>query len=141
MTSDPQPIDVRGVLRASFAQSSDPVPINVRELVEALGRAADVLVRRGWDIDDIGESGVGFLWPPSWVPEELHYDDMESPMTILTVWSSLGVGYVLAGVPALRIYPDLGIDDLVTESFALVEVEAHQWTAPPPREHPSVGTE
>lgn len=139
MTSAPQPIDVRGVLRASFAQSSDPVPFNVRELVEALGRAADVLVRRGWEIDDIDEGGVGFLWPPSWVPEELHYDDMESPMTILTVWSSLGVGYVLAGVPALRTYPDLGIDDLVTESPVLVEVEAHRWTEPPPRRHPVVG--
>ena len=134
MTSAPLPIDVRGVLRASFAQSSDPVPFNVVELVEALGRAADVLVRRGWEIDDIDESGVDFLWPPSWVPEELHYDDMESPMTILTVWSSLGVGYVLAGVPMLWTYPDLGIDDLVTESAALLEVEAHRWTAPPPRQ-------
>jgi len=140
MTSAPLPIDVRGVLRASFAQSSDPVPFNVRELVEALGAAADVLVRRGWEIDDIDESGVGFLWPPSWVPEELHYDDMESPMTILTVWSSLGVGYVLAGVPSLRTYPDLSLDDLVAESAALVEVEAHRWSAPPPREHPVVGT-
>lgn len=139
MTSVPLPIDVRGVLRASFAQSSDPVPFNVSELVEALGRAADVLVRRGWEIDDIDESGVGFLWPASWVPEELHYDDMESPMTILTVWSSLGVGYVLAGVPMLRTYPDLGIDDLVTESAALLEVEAHRWTAPPPRERDTVG--
>jgi hypothetical protein len=139
MTSVPLPIYVRGVLRASFAQSSDPVPFNVSELVEALGRAADVLVRRGWEIDDIDESGVGFPWPASWVPEELHYDDMESPMTILTVWSSLGVGYVLAGVRMLRTYPDLGIDDLVTESAALLEVEAHRWTAPPPRERHIVG--
>ena len=129
------PIDVRGVLRASFAQSSDPVPFNVRELVEALGRAADVLVRRGWEIDDIDESGVGFLWPPSWVPEELHYDDMKSPMTILTVGSSLAVGYVLAGVPTLWTYPDISVDDLVTESAALLEVDAHRWTAPPPRQH------
>ena len=139
MTSAPEPIDVRSVLRAALVQSSDPVPFNVRELVEALGRAADILVRRGWEIDDIDESGVGFLWPPSWVPEELHYDDMESPMTILTVWSSLGVGYVLAGVPTLWTYPDLSINDVVTESAALVEVEAHRWTTPPPRRHPVVG--
>lgn len=135
MTSTLQPIDVRAVLRAAFARASDPVPFNVRELIEALGAAADVLVRRGWEIDDINEGGVGLLWPPSWVPEELHYDDMESPMTILTVWSSLGVGHVLAGVPMLRTYPDLSIDDLVTESPALVEVEAHRWTAPPRQHH------
>ena len=73
------------------------------------------------------------------MPQELHNDDMESPMTILTVWSPPGVGCVLAGVPALRTYPDLGTDERVTEAPALVDVEAHRWTAPPPREHPVVG--
>jgi hypothetical protein len=130
-------LDVRGVLRAAFAQSSDPVPFNVRELVKTLRRAPDALVRRGWEIDDIDENGVDLLWPPSWMPEERHYDDLKSPMTILTVWSSLGVGYVLAGVPRLRTYPDLSIDDLVTESPALVEVEAHRWTAPSPQPRPA----
>lgn len=127
MTSAAQPTDVRGVLRASFAQSNDPVPFNVRELVEALGRAADVLVRRGWEID---ESGIGFLWPPSWVPDELHYDDMESPMTILTVWSSLSVGYVLAGVPTLRTYPELDVSDVLTGGLPLAQIEEHRWTRP-----------
>lgn len=122
----PRP-DIRATLRASFADSNVPVPINVRGIVDALGAASDVLVRRGWTFECVDANGIWFLWPPSRVPQALYYSDMESPLTILLVQRSLTIGYILAGMPTLRSYDTLAMEDVVTETETLAAVELHRW--------------
>jgi len=124
---------VRDVLRREFAQSTDPVPIGVAGLVEDLARAADFLVARGWDIDDIDTKGIGLLWPASWVAEAHHTDTMETPITILTLWSNRTAGYVLAGVDVLAPGGSghFALEDVTYNSGPLAMVEGHRFPVLP----------
>lgn len=121
---------IRAALRAFFVDLNEPVPINVGQTIDTLGAASDVLVDRGWTFESVDANGVWFLWPPSRVPQALHYSDMESPLTILLIQSSLAVGYILAGMPTLRSYDDLAVEDILAETKALAAIESHRWTKP-----------
>jgi hypothetical protein len=92
---------------------------------EAMAALARVLLDRDWDFIRLDDSGLTFMWDPSWADTALHDELARLPVTTVRVGIG-GATIALVGTPLSERSQALGLsgEPLVT---ALKRSEAHRF--------------